>query len=470
MTSVARLCEEKVNEIGFLLVRLVDEGHSDDLAFDLRQAADEADDLATEAPSSGHGSRLREAAAKARARADRRDPAALQLEARRVDLAVAIRDADLDPPWRVHGYAADGYLTVEAGRGGEGKSLKALALVGGVLRGDTVAGYRCEPGRAVIFDAENGVPLIGQRLKASDTPLAGLTIFEAAGLDVATDHAAIEQAVIDARANLVVFDSLRTLAPRAKENDSDDMAPIMGALRGIARRTNAAVLLLHHRDKALEHDFRGSGAIHDQADMVFVLGRDPKDPQGATRRYVRCAKCRIAQEPADRWLTIKHWRGNITLHEATSPNDDARPAAAPQRDELADRALDVLRTADEPLTGAAVARRLGRDKADGTVRRALERLRADSRITRDDRSRWALPEGLPPHEAATAEATTPEEHQNPSSRRDSGVATQPHGNPDNGRCQGAPPPKGGAGWQPNGHSQALIDELAAAFDARVEQP
>jgi hypothetical protein len=62
-------------------------------------------------------------------------------------------------PWRCENLVADGYLTVLAGRGGEGKSWLALTLACGVGRGEAAAGIRCTRGRALIFDAENGPKL-----------------------------------------------------------------------------------------------------------------------------------------------------------------------------------------------------------------------------------------------------------------------------------------------------------------------
>jgi hypothetical protein len=301
------------------------------------------------------------------------------IDPRRLNLAELIQRADDRTPWRVDRLAADGYATLLAGRGGEGKSLLAIGMAGAVLTGGTVAGIPCEPGRALILDAENGPPLIGRRLKLAGIPLDGLGYIDAAGLDLAKpDHrAAIGYAARQHRAQLVVLDSLRTLAPGVKENDSDDMAPIVVGVRQLARDTGAAVVLLHHRDKALAHDFRGSGAIHDQMDLVFVLGREEKDPMGRHRRYLRCSKCRIDEEPTPRWLTIKAGHGELHFREAAAWEDPRqRERSADVRDELAGRALAVLREAGEPLSGAAVARALGRDATDRTVRRALDALNA----------------------------------------------------------------------------------------------
>jgi biotin operon repressor len=381
-----------------------------------------------------------------------------QLAARRIDLQAAVAAADLVPPWRCDRLAADGYLTVLAGRGGDGKSLLALALAGGVQNGNSVAGLPCRAGRVAIFDAENGAPLIGRRLKQAATPLDRLTVYDAAGIDVHRDRDAIDHAIRNDQAELVIFDSLRTLAPRAKENDSDAMAPIMGTLRQLARDTGAAVLLVHHRDKALEHDFRGSGAIHDQADLMFVLERGEKDNRWLRR--LRCAKCRIDAEPEDRWIAIEPRRDSLVLVEATAPK--RRQRRADVQDQVCDDALSAVREADEALSGAEIARRLHRPKSDNTVRRAVKKLERAGLLIRQGDSGW----GLPPGETATPLPATIE---TAGPTGELAVAAALNGNRGNPRlegCHGAPPPKGGANGNPG--DARTGDGLGALADRRGE--
>src|SRR3954454_13751286 len=56
--------------------------------------------------------------------------------------------------WRCDRLAADGFVTVLTGEGGEGKSFLTLALAKAVAEGSAAAGIDCTPGRALIFDAE----------------------------------------------------------------------------------------------------------------------------------------------------------------------------------------------------------------------------------------------------------------------------------------------------------------------------
>ncbi|UJA20191.1 AAA family ATPase [Thermoleophilia bacterium SCSIO 60948] len=327
-----------------------------------------------------------------------------------VEAMLAAPDEPLE--WRCQEIAADGYLTVLAGRGGEGKSWLALALACGVARGQAVAGIDCAAGRALIFDAENGAKLIARRFRAGGvTPDLSVQPVDAGGLRLRRDLEWF-QAVIEAeRADLVVFDSLRVLSSGVKESDSDEMEPLVTALKEVARETGAAVVLIHHRGKSELSEFRGSSVILDQADLLFTLGRVSGDPEGRHRRRITAIKCRIEEEPAPRWVTIApdRSRGLVTIDEADAY--DSEGADRP-RDALRDDVLGVL--ASEPKPGARIATLLGRSKTDGTIRRVLSDLQADG-LAEKRADGWSLPVRAPlgsgvagnPSENGSGTAETP---------------------------------------------------------------
>ena len=294
-------------------------------------------------------------------------------EHRVLDVAALLAAPDEPIPWRCEGIAADGYLTVLAGRGGEGKSWMALALACGVARGRPTAGIRCEQGTALIFDAENGPKLIARRLRAAQVS-ADLAVqpVDAGGLRFSQDLDWMREMIEREGASLVVFDSLRVLSSGAKESDADEMEPIITRLKQLARDTGAAVVLIHHRGKSEVNDYRGSSVILDQTDMLFTLGRVPGDPDGRHRRKLTTVKCRIDEEPEPRWTRIEadRARGLVTVDEADPYESEGggRP-----RDGLREQVLDQL--TGTPQLQARIAAGLGRDKSDQTVRRVLRDLK-----------------------------------------------------------------------------------------------
>lgn len=315
------------------------------------------------------------------------------LAGRRLDPAELLALARDPIPWVLPDFAARGYLTVLAGRGGEGKSLFTLAAASAVQAGGNVAGLAATTGTAALLDAENGPPLLGRRLAmlAPDDPIpAGL--YDAAGIQL-TDPvtvAALTSEITAEGYQLVALDSLRTLAPNVEESNGDQMAPLVVAIKNLARETAAAIVLITHRDKRLLGDYRGSSVLHDQADLLFVLEREDKDPHRSWRRRLRCSKARICEEPADRWLGLRVHRGELTITEAEPYEPEQR---IPVRDDLADDLLDALQAAEQPLSRSELARRIGRGRDDGTVRRALEDLAERGAAIRE-RTGWR--KGGPP--------------------------------------------------------------------------
>lgn len=318
-------------------------------------------------------------------------------DGRRYDLAQLVAATDVEPPWRVEPILADGHLTVLSGAGGDGKTFVAMALSGGVAHGSAVAGLRCVPGRAVIFDAENGPYVLGSRLRVLDPglPADRVAIYDAEGLRLgdARVRARMLQAIRCEGANLAVLDSLRALAPDAKENDSDEMAPLVSGAKALARESGAAILLLVHRGHDDTKDYRGSTAIRDAADMLFVLERVKDDPERRWRRRLRCSKCRIAPEPEERWLGLKTTGGRVRLEEA-EPYARADAAQAARRDDDLDEIILTELRERGPGSGNKLAERTQRQK-----RKVLGRLTAleERGAIRRSGDAWeAVPEGREP--------------------------------------------------------------------------
>ena len=105
-------------------------------------------------------------------------------------------------------------------------------------------------------------------------------VYEATGLNVAEQGAWLIDTIGTERGQLVMFDSLRSLAPAMAENDGDTVLPVTATLRCIARQTGAAVLVLHHRPKH-RPGYRGSSVRRDQQSTVAADPRGGCAAQGA---------------------------------------------------------------------------------------------------------------------------------------------------------------------------------------------
>jgi AAA domain len=311
------------------------------------------------------------------------------MPARKLDIIEMLVREEQPIPYRVEKLAADGFVTGITGHGGEGKSLVAMALGVGVAAGTAPGGLQCRKGKALVIDGENGEHLIARRLKRTGCPLTGVALYEAAGLDLARDCGWLIETISAERANFVVIDSLRTLAPNMAENDGDTVLPVMASLREAARETQAAILFLHHRPKH-GAGYRGSSVLRDQVDALFVLGRDASDPRRKTRRYLHCdpardGKMRFDAEPETRWIEIVIEPSRLTIVAAEPYGGESKD---PTVEDI--RCDEIVTINPDHLSGSAICRKLGEKTTDPTTWRALKRLVETAVLTRHEDKTYTL--------------------------------------------------------------------------------
>jgi hypothetical protein len=257
-----------------------------------------------------------------------------------------------------------------------------------VHTGAQVAGMQCAQGGALYFDAEAGEDETVRRFRLAGIPGDAVTVYDADGLHILRHALYLRRVIKTEQPSLVVFDSLRTMASGADEDSSRDMEPIMGTLRRIARSLRVAVLLIHHRGKG-EPPYRGSSAIRDQTDLMFMLARERADPERATRRYIDTVKCRAAAEPPRRWLRIdtdEDGRMAVTATEGYAPS-----GGNPVREAVRD-ALDALLGADfQPA--AWYAKQLGKHPENALIRELLSELKTAGVAHHDRRKGWRRASG-----------------------------------------------------------------------------
>lgn len=296
-----------------------------------------------------------------------------------VDMAEAMRTATQPLPYRVGPLAIDGLMTLLIGRRGEHKSWLAQFACHGVHCDKAVGPLGQRKGKALYLDAENGERLMARRLITTDMDDNAFVYADGTGLRLPRD---IEQARVIAEhvgANLIVFDSLRRLAPDMKENDSDSAAPAVAALATLARDLNCAVIAIHHRSvKPGAPNSRGSSALEDQADICWQLEKVHGDPERRTRRRLRCTKMRCDEEPPPIWLQFRKVAGYMTLAEAEpfesadGRDDDGEPSDLAHEAMVERmRAVAVQVFEDGGWPPKRLAALVGADPRSGTFTKAL---------------------------------------------------------------------------------------------------
>jgi RecA-family ATPase len=303
-----------------------------------------------------------------------------------------------DPPpleWLVDGVVARGLLSMIVGREKTGKSMLSMALVlRMVAGGGEVAGIACYPGRVLIVDAENSQSEIHRRLHgmwhAMAIPVANhdqLQIVEARGFDFRRDLAELEAALWEFKPDLVVLDAFRALWG-GKEADSDDVAAALDPLRQLLHDHDVGGLLSHHSRKT-DDEYRGGTGIGASVEHIVSLRRESDDPDRSRRRLANPAS-RFAAEFEPLWLSIGGGDDarRISSTEAYKPT----PSAA-KRDEVAAEIRQFvlsspLKEEGQGQTLSELARGIGHDPADKTVRKALQKLEDDGVLQRGEDKRY----------------------------------------------------------------------------------
>lgn len=290
--------------------------------------------------------------------------------------------------WLIEGlWAAEGVGIV----GGEPKCCKsflaldmAVAVAGAVpcLRRFPVA----RPGRVLLFAAEDALTTVRQRLDgicaAAQLQLAELDlqviVAATVRLDLELDRDRLDDTVRSLRPALLVLDPFVRLH-RIDENASAEVAPLLDFLRGLQRRYQCAVVLVHHARKGASHlragqALRGSSELHAWGDSNLYLRRT-----GDGGELSLAIEHRAAASSEGLTLRLVASGDALALH-ADEPVVATAPPEAPPA--VIDRVEAALAASPAPLPLKAV-RAAVRLRA-ATVSDALTALVTQGRASRTD--------------------------------------------------------------------------------------
>jgi len=239
-------------------------------------------------------------------------------------------------------------------------------------------------GRVLLFAAEDSLSVVRQRLvgiaAAAGFALGDLDIHVITAptvrLDVELDQTRLEDTVRALRPTLLILDPFVRLH-RIDENVSSEVAPLLDFLRGLQRRHQVAVALVHHSRKGASHlragqALRGSSELHAWGDSNLYLRRNASDELSLTVEH------RAAASMDGLALALQADGDALAL----SVVDTAHPAAVAPLGSPVTRVERVLVEASEPLTQRQIRDHVKLRAA--TVSDALAALVSDGRVARVD--------------------------------------------------------------------------------------
>jgi putative DNA primase/helicase len=191
-------------------------------------------------------------------------------------------------PWLCDNIVARGYLSVLAGRPGEGKSWLALGLAEGCANGSTVAGIPCQMARVLYLDGENGEREMRRRSRRLGLRHSVDFLFTEGPWDMEENLPGLCHYISSTGADFVILDGFRSLWS-GDENDSRAVTHVLSTLCDVARDYDVAILMLHHMSK--QGGYRGTGAIAAVPQILIEIESD------GPMRELRWEKCRLGPSP-----------------------------------------------------------------------------------------------------------------------------------------------------------------------------
>jgi hypothetical protein len=296
-----------------------------------------------------------------------------------------------DPTAPLRWLLADLFLVGAAGiLGGApktGKSFFALELAVAVASATAAAGRFAvpTPGPVLLCAAEDPPAVVVQRLAALATardlalPTLPVEVIVEAGVRLPDGLARLAATVALVAPRLLILDPLIRLH-RADENSAADMAVVLDGLRGLARASDCAILLVHHTRKApaggvAGHGLRGSSDLHAFGDTNLYLRRVGPDAALELRIEHRAAAC---PPPLRLQLRVEDTSAGPAARFVC---DDVLPP-----DPLRERTLALVRDATAPLSTDVLRTMLGVRKQ--SLLALLQHLAADGLLRRAGREGW----------------------------------------------------------------------------------
>lgn len=166
-------------------------------------------------------------------------------------------------------------LSAFYGEGGAKKTYSLLAMAAQAASGGTWLDYKTKQTSVLFIDQEMGEDGLGRRIAevlrgenlGPETPLS-YVCYAGFKLDNKHDPAILRALIESEGTGLVIIDALAEIMD-GDENSKADVQPVFNNLRWIADTTGAAIVIIHHANKA--GGYRGSTVIKNSVDLLVQV-------------------------------------------------------------------------------------------------------------------------------------------------------------------------------------------------------
>ena len=183
--------------------------------------------------------------------------------------------------WLWYPYIPLGKLTIVQGDPGEGKTTFVLAVIAALTTGAPLpeCGSAAAAMNVIYQTAEDGLAdTIKPRLEIAGADCSRVLVIDESRRELTLCDERLEQAIRETGARLIVLDPLQAyLGSDVDMHRANEVRPVLKRISAIAERTQCAVILVGHMDKAqgLKSGYRGLGSIDFRASArsVLLVGR-----------------------------------------------------------------------------------------------------------------------------------------------------------------------------------------------------
>ena len=188
--------------------------------------------------------------------------------------------------WLWYPYIAFGKITIVLGDPGEGKTSFILYLSSLLSNNDyETLGLTKEQIKIIYQSAEDGLEdTIKPRLDLNNANCKNIYFITSKDISLNSDE--LENAIIEAKAKLLILDPLQSFLDKGMNlQNIADLRPMFSYLSKIAKKTNCAIVLVGHMNKAIgtKELYRGLGSIDIVAVARSVLMIKRIDENSRTR-------------------------------------------------------------------------------------------------------------------------------------------------------------------------------------------